>query len=250
MIIGILAVQERLTRAQELANGINAHMVFTDDDKKGIVFNTLQALEHFKPQGDDWLLLLEDDALVNEFSYVNIDALLNKLPDNIDIVSLFSYKKEMKARAIDSGIPTLFVTNYLDTNVAVLYRYNVIKDIIDFTKNNGGKTMEANITGWAVSRNKFIGYCVPQLVDHADTESFCGNAASGKRKAFNMADKKIKDWRVQYINLVKLNRVERAAKMAIVEKCKRCGGNRPIDSILKKNGKKVVYYGMCKCYEQ
>lgn len=174
MSIGIAVVSHisRRETAFELSDKVGANALFEDSTGLGCEANHRRAWDWATDHAEsmDWAVVLEDDAVpVPDFTE-QLDAALHAAPT--PIVSLYlgtgnpTTWQPRIARAIDTaGQANWLVSTTLLHAVAVAIRTELLPIQLD-------KRMPIDnaISNWAKRNDLRVGYTLPSLVDHADTE--------------------------------------------------------------------------------
>ena len=242
LTIGVIAIPERKEQAEILAKKLDAK-IYMDDAHNGVVSNVVMAWYDYLTNGfhdNAWLLLLEDDSIVKcDRDY--FEKILDETPKNIDVVSFFCANMHHKQDYDNQGRSAgMYVYNFLTSNVAVAIRCGQLKQLVKQLDYYNHTTIEQIVTLWAMDNGKQIGYTIPNVVDHMDNDSYCNGAADGTRKSFVTAAQGTSFKAIFYPQA-------KGVQYNDEGKCKACGKNRPVDSILKQGGKITKYYGVCKC---
>lgn len=169
--IVIVAHTARRDAVQRLAADTAARHVTIDDGTLGCEGNHRRAWAwHAEYADDEWAVVLEDDAVpVPDFTG-QLDAALHVAP--APIVSLYlgtgnpTTWQPRISRAIDTaGQANWLVASTLLHAVAVAIRTELLPIQLD-------KRMPIDnaISNWAKRNELLVGYTLPSLVDHADTE--------------------------------------------------------------------------------
>lgn len=171
MTIAIVAHTARRTDAEHLAATTNAHYVAMDDGTLGCEGNHRRAWAwHTEHTHTDWAVVLEDDALPVDGFTEQLAAALHVAPT--PIVSLYlgtgnptTWQPRIR-RAIDTaGQANWLLSHTLLHAVAVAIRTELLP--IQFDER---MPIDNAISNWAKRNDHLVGYTLPSLVDHADTE--------------------------------------------------------------------------------
>lgn len=169
--IVVVAHTERSDAAHDLAETTGAQHITMDDGTLGCEGNHRRAWQwHTEHLHTDWAIVLEDDAVpVPDFTE-QLDAALHMAPT--PIVSLYLgtgnppiWQPRIR-HAIDiAGQANWLVSTSLLHAVAVAIRTELLPIQVD-----EHMPIDNAISNWAKRNDLLVGYTLPSLVDHADTQ--------------------------------------------------------------------------------
>lgn len=169
--IAVVAHTTRHAMAYALAEHVSADYLTVDDgtlDAAGNHANAWQWHTNNTPTG--WAVVLEDDAQPVPHFRAQLTAALNAAP--APIVSLYlgtNYPRHWQTRirnTLDTH-PTAhwLISDHLLHAVAVAIHAELLPITLDH------RPTEDAITRWARQHQHPIAYCIPSIVDHADTST-------------------------------------------------------------------------------
>lgn len=178
-MIGIVAHTARFQQADRLADKVNADYMSVDDGTLGCDGNHKKVWAHlYNHSDDDWLIVLEDDAVpVDDFT-AQAAAALAASPS--PVVSFYLGRHHLpeldwekrkldtidKAQAEDANFIT---TNHLLHAVAVAMRRDHVTSMYHHLETLPlVLPIDEAITHWMHNRGVTVSYTWPSLVDHAD----------------------------------------------------------------------------------
>ena len=178
-MIGIVAHIDRLYQAEALADTVNAEYINVDDGTLGCNANHKRVWKHLHTHAsDEWLIVLEDDAVpVNDF-LAQAHAALAQAPTpvvsfylgrhHIPTLDVEHDKQQaiLKAEAADASWIT---SRELHHAVAVAIRRGYAEAMLHHVDQIGDFfPIDEAIGHWARNNGIDISYTWPSLIDHAD----------------------------------------------------------------------------------
>jgi hypothetical protein len=202
--IGVVAHLDREERAWQLADTVNADSITYDDGTLGCTQNHLRVWSKYAEAPQDWVLVLEDDAVPCPQFRAQLDAALAATPRRI--VSLYLGTGNPKhwqeriyqvTREADREDADWIVSQHLLHAVGVAVHADLIPGMVNSIRAAGRARINRNvwplpideaITEWAQDNNHMAAYTWPSLVDHADEGTLVqhpdGNRRHAPRKAW------------------------------------------------------------------
>lgn len=189
--IGIVAHTARQQHAQILGEQIRADLIQWDDGTIGCNANhraTWAALAEHRPE---WLIVLEDDAILCDDFNHQLGQALNLAPANIVSLylgrtkpALWQGRIEASAKRADKANATWIIGDRLLHAVAVGIRTELVPAMLK--QLDASLPIDDAISKWAKHAGEQVAYTWPSLIDHRDEPSLIPRVRrnTGPRRAW------------------------------------------------------------------
>lgn len=191
--IGVVAHAARRAEAFALFNQVDAHYLSVDDGTLGCEGNHRTVIGKLRDFGTEWVIVLEDDAQpVDDFRH-QLEQALAVAP--APIVSLYlgtGYPHAWQDRIRRAYRDRLGNAHWLTCDRLLHAVGYAIRTELLPIKLDDGMAIDHALSNWATRESHTVGYSVPSLVDHADTEPVTTTNRYGDR---DPRDRPRKAWR-------------------------------------------------------
>lgn len=191
MSIAIVAHPKRREQANELAQDVDADIVFWDRESKGAEHNHVAAWKHFAHASTEraikgYHVVLEDDAI--PFHWANLpradqfraqlERVLAAAP--ADVVSLYlgtgyptQWQDSIRTAVPPDADPHFLTAPDLLSCVGYAVKAGLIRDMVGtvlWRIAHHNEPIDRAISGWCREKGLTVAYCRPSIVNHRDEE--------------------------------------------------------------------------------
>lgn len=182
MKLGVVGHTHRLPQIEELSAAVNPDAVLIDDGVLGVAGNHAQTLACLSRRADpdDWLVVLEDDAVPAQPFRETVAELLALAPTRI--VSFYlgtGYPAQYQRRIADavaadtSWIVAERLLHAVGYAIAPAFAPSIVGAMTENARrpSRGRWAPDDLISEWVIAHGEYVAYSNPSIVQHRDEES-------------------------------------------------------------------------------
>lgn len=167
----VMAHTGRYRQARQLAETLHAALV-VDDGTLGATGNAVRAWESSAAAGQEWSVVVEDDAIPVPNIRGEIERCLPRAPTKVGLLYLGTSRPYGKQNAIKNcllGDPAWIISDTMLNHVAVFMRTELVPSAIDWLQANRVQSgPDSKLTLWSHHIREPISVAYPSLFDHYD----------------------------------------------------------------------------------
>lgn len=200
--IGVVGHYSRQKMGRDLVRAVHAEYLSTDLGFFGATQNHYRVWEHLNAVAarDEWCLVLEDDAVPVSDFIVQIKAVLDCVPAQADVVSLYfgqlyprcwADRMGQAANRATRDDACWIVGEPVLHGVALAMTGRSVDDMLEAIrfapKQFQVGPFDEAINYWCKTQHHIVGYCWPSIIQHADVPTIIKHPDGAKREKGRVA---------------------------------------------------------------